>query len=288
MNSLRIALFLIIFSLLPFAAVFAATAEQIPSAAPVPPAELEALKSKGAELQYLGEDRGVDGWIVLMPIAKKEAAPAAKADNTNNDDAIKALQESLNQISDGQAPTTETPTTLALPEVPTAKAETRKPPSAAALKLWSGVEKTNWVQWGNSDAPYIYALIDPFCPFSQKFMQDVQTKNWISGNRVQVRLIPVGYVKKESLDVAATLLNTTDVNSWANRMAAGTPAGDKSQKVEKSARKKVEKNFDTVAGFHFDATPFIVYKTGGGEIKIIRGKPDTLYAIEADLLETTR
>lgn len=299
--------------------------------APEPPAPLKQMEKDGAQLQYLGDDRGVDGWIVLVPNGKEPIAPATDpamppqpempvaqaapttteapaaaaaadapveatpeapeanvADPNSPEAQLKALQESLGNLPQetGTVPPIVTTTEAPAP-APTPTSATPTEPvkqSSVVTKMWNALEKTSWVKWGDEKAPFVYAYIDAQCPFSQKFLAEAKNKNWVSDKRVQIRLIPVSYANDKSPPLAAELLNGANVEHWINAMISGTQKPDPKQKPRKGDLKKIERNFEIAGEYGIDATPFVIYKTKAGEVKIIRGKPDTLYAIEADLL----
>lgn len=276
-----------------FAAVLAlpmaVSAQQ--KADPALPATLQNLAAKGAQVRYLGREKGLDGWITVMQGQEQYfyATPDGEAilmgllfDKNGKMLTVRQVQN----LQQGNDPTLENliveKTEQPAPTIENLQAEIARQAdvkTSPSEKLFAAIEGANWVVLGNKDAPAIYAFIDPQCPHCHAFIQDIR-KDFLDAGQLQLRMIPVGFREDTKSQAAVLLASATPQDTWFRHMDGDATALPVSSTVNKQA---VEMNMSVMQTWKLDATPMIVYRSAKGEVKIIRGRPKTPLDILADL-----
>jgi thiol:disulfide interchange protein DsbG len=148
-----------------------------------------------------------------------------------------------------------------------------------AERMFADVSNSNWVAFGNKNAPVIYSFMDPQCSHCHSFMKDMR-KKYLDQGLVQLRMIPVGF-RDETLSQAAFLLASSDPAArWYRHLD-----GDKEAlPVAKDTNTQgVQKNLSLMQAWKFDVTPMTVYRGKDGKVKIMRGRAQDMNKILADL-----
>lgn len=273
------------------------------------PAPIKTLVDGGAQVRYLGREGGLDGWLALKGgqpqyfyvtpdlqtiimgvmfnskgdvITMKQIndlrgreGPALDAlagypDPERPD--IKAAMDT--ELAGASEPDFENPETLL-------KAATAASKVSKSEQLFTAVSEANWVSIGNNDAPAIYSFIDPECSHCHDFIKDVRKSGLLEKGQIQLRLIPVGLISADSLQEAAMLLAAPNAQALLFKHLDGdAKALTPSSEINTQG---VQRNMSLMQDWKFDVTPFSVYKTAGGEVKILRGRPDNLKKLVAEL-----
>jgi thiol:disulfide interchange protein DsbG len=253
------------------------------------PEALAALSERGAQLRYLGKEHGMDGWIAIYQGQEQYYYITAdgKAFVTGlmfgqdgrpiTIDQVRALQSQGGEFLDLLADDAE-PKSLEEVKQETTVADVAKMKSPAE-RMFADVEKSNIVRLGSATAPVIYSFIDPQCPHCHDFIQGMR-KDYIEKGLVQVRLIPVGFIKG-SPEQASLLLASPDAEERFYKHLDG----DKGALPAKEAvsTQAVQKNMAVMQAWKFDVTPLTVYRARNGEVKILRGMPKDIPGLIADL-----
>lgn len=257
------------------------------------PETLENLAAKGAQIRYLGREKGLDGWIAIHQGQEQYfyATPDREAvmmgllfDRNGKLMTIRQVQN----LQQGNDPTIESLMAAenAAPADPLAALQeqlqqqiTTKPESPSE-QLMAGVEDSNWVALGNENAPVIYAFIDPQCPHCKAFTQDIR-KDYLDAGLLQLRMIPVGYSPETKAQAAVLLAASNPAELWFRHIQNDATALPVSGDTNKQA---VELNLALMQDWKLDATPIIVYRSASGEVKIVRGRPKN----PADILNDLR
>lgn len=255
-------------------------------AMPKMPGPIDALAKEGAQIRYLGRAHGLDGWLAIKQGQEQYfyVLPDGSAfvmgllfdaqGKLLTMEQIAALRRSGGDVLD----------LLDQTAVSAADAEAKRKQDADKFKtpserLYIDVEGSNWIPLGNAKAPYLYAFVDPQCPHCHDFIEDVR-KAYLDTGKLQVRIIPVGF-RPQSKAQAAFLLAATDPQErWFRHMdgdAQALPAKDD------ISQQGVEMNMALMQAWKFDATPLLVYKAADGEIKLVRGRPNDVHGLVADL-----
>lgn len=287
---------------------------------PPKPKALKDVESSGAQLRYLGELAGLQGWVgirqgqpeyyyvtndgkaVLMGIlfdgatgglitgmqlqAMKDANPAA----------FKELMGLTTQT--GEAPVAAAASTSATPVVPTVPAtpEAQKaaevasavaPPTSPEAKkespsdvLLTMLDSAAGFTIGDAAAPKLYAFIDPECPHCKRFLSTVLDKKYIDDKKMSLRIIPVGR-NAQSTQKAAYLLAVPNAADVLLKSVTDQSVYDKMPKDLSTG--SVERNMQLLLKLKFNMTPSFVYRNTQGVVQIVRGLPDDIGPMLVDL-----
>ncbi len=264
-----------------FAPVSAARAQTTP---PPLPDTLQNMAAQGAQMRYLGREKGLDGWLVIQGGQEQffYVTPDHEAillgllfDKSGKMVTVRQVQ-SLQQGND--------PTLESLMAMPQADMNTdqlavlqkelqakiaEKQQASPAQQLYAAIEKANTITLGSADAPVVYAFLDPQCPHCHQFINEIR-KDYLDGGQIQMKVIPVGF-HAETKAQAALLLAAPDPQAvWFRHLDGDETALPISAAVNLQA---VEQNLAIMQEWKLDATPIVIYKATSGDIKIIRGRP---------------
>jgi len=278
--------------------------------APEMPGPLSSLAEEGAQIRYLGNDLGLDGWLVVLKGTQQffYATPDKKALLSgvlykNSGELVTAAQlkrlestekEFISQFAGGiatDAPSDDAATGLAIGNAsnngaaPVTKASSK--PSAsdyAALspseQLFLTIENSNWVALGDKSAPVVYSFVDPRCQHCHEYVNDLR-RGFLKRGMVQLRIIPVGLMNEQSLKQAAFLLSAPDAEERYYKHLDGDAEALPVNNTFNTDG--VELNIEIMRGWGFDVTPFTVYRDASNKVKIVKGAPSRLESIINDL-----
>ncbi|MCC6597864.1 MAG: thioredoxin fold domain-containing protein [Alphaproteobacteria bacterium] len=247
------------------------------------PAPIQNLVNDGAQIRFLGKDHGVEAWLTIKNGVEQYfyVLPGRKAFimGVLFDDTGKLVTvEQVNRLREGGDTLLDS-----LAEFPAAEKTDKgqafefKTPSE---QLYADIESGNWVPLGAPQAPVIYSFIDPQCPHCHEFINMLRKGGYLENGQVQLRMVPVGF-KDETRAQAAFLIASPDpAERWYRHMD-----GDKTALPARSEinQQGVQKNLSIMQSWKFDVTPLSVYRDKSGTIKIIRGTPQDMKAVLADL-----
>ncbi len=258
------------------------------------PETLQNLAAKGAQIRYLGREKGLDGWIAIHQGQEQYfyATPDREAvmmgllfDRNGKLMTIRQVQN----LQDGNDPTIESLMAAenAAPADPLAalqeelqKQQTPAKPESRSEKLMASVEGSNWVSFGkNKEAPAIYAFIDPQCPHCKAFTADIR-KDYLDAGVMQLRVIPIGFGEETKVQAAILIAAPNAEELWFRHLDGDQTALPVSGDANKQA---VELNLALMQDWKLDATPIIVYRSAKGDVKIVRGRPKNPADILNDL-----
>ena len=288
------------------------------TSSPALPDYLKKLQDAGAQIQYIGNDLGLDGWMTvkdgnrqyvyvtpnqeayMVGILLNRQGTLITADQV--DRFIKSnpsyiedqVQKHLSQgatanTTTNTSPVSQTPsspstnvaTTNASPAPQVNNQDQAIDPTSPSEQLYATLERGNWVEIGSASAPTIYAFVDPECPHCHQFIQDLRDQGAYDANKVKTRLLPVGIMGKDSLYEAAALI---EAPSPKEAFFAHLDGDEFALPVDESVSiQKVEKNMSIMQEWELDVTPFIIYRNNTGEVKIIRGRPKDMEALYRDI-----
>lgn len=241
---------------------------------PLPDA-LDNLVKKGAQVRYLGEEHGMDGWLMIkngrpqyfyvapdgqailtgvMFDAKGENITARQLQALRGEQGGKSL-DALTQPGDSQS--------FEMPDV--------SQPESRSKQMYRAIKASNWFVLGQPDAPVVYAFIDPQCPHCHDFINALRNRGYFEGGRLQLRVVPVGVINQKSLYRAAYLLAAANP---ADRLLSHIDGDEDALPVQQDMNTQgVQRNMTVMKDWGLKSTPFIVYKDKGGEVRVIQGNP---------------
>ncbi len=248
------------------------------------PEPIQSLVDQGAQIRFLGRDRGLEGWIAIkngqeqyfyvLPndggfitgILFDEKGNAVTVDQVSR---LRAQGDDLLDKLTADAPVTK-PSDAKQAE----KYEFKTP----AEQLFYDVEQSNWVPVGKAGTPLFYSFIDPLCPHCHEMMRDLRP--YIEAGKVQVRMIPVGF-RDETRAQAAYLMATPAPESvWWAHMDGDASALPVRQEINQQG---VQRNLSVMQSWKLSVTPLLIYRGKDEKVKIIRGKPKDLDSLIDDL-----
>lgn len=264
--------------------VSAQTAEKTP---PMPEV-LKELGTRGAQIRYLGRDKGLDGWATILQGQEQYfyVTPDGEAiimgllfDKSGHPVTIDQVAKL--QSGDAALDALATPATPTVDPLQAIQEELRAQQNLSpSQRLMKEVEASNMITLGkNADAPVIYAFMDPQCPHCHALMNDLR-KDLLATGQIQIKMIPVG-LRDETKAQAAYLLAAPDAEDrWYKHL----DGDDKALPIDPAINKQgVERNLLIMQNWKLDATPILLYRSKAGEIKMVRGRPRDLAEITADL-----
>ncbi len=275
-------------SLLVLAATFvpSALAQREP---PLPP-PLQNLRDEGAQMRYLGNQGGLNGWIAIQGGQEQyfyvtedgqSFVMGLLFDRDGRVTTVRQVQQ-LQQSADGETldmfmglDTAEMDAQREQRRQGSTRSEFRTP----AEQLYSDLENSNWVAVGKEDAPVVYSFIDPRCPYCHDFINDLRGE-YLDNGHVQLRMIPVGF-REDTIAQAALLLAVPNPESrWFRHMDGDETALPPSRNINDQG---VQRNLAVMQSWDVNVTPFTVYRAASGEIKILQGRARDVSSIINDL-----
>lgn len=259
------------------------------NAIPELPAPLQNEVENGAQIRFMGRDKGFDSWIMFKNGQEQYfyVKPDGSAfvmgvlfDNKGEMitvDQVQRLQKSGDDLLDTLAGET-----LVTDGNSKASAEKTFEFKTPAERLYHDIENSNWVPLGGkSGAPVLYSFIDPQCPHCHSFIEDIR-KDYIEKGRVQLRMIPVGF-REETRSQAAFLMATPNPQErWFKHMDGDEDALPAKAEINQQG---VQRNLSVMQSWKLTVTPMIVYRGKDGSVKIVRGKPKDPKSLIADIGE---
>ncbi len=256
------------------------------------PPYIRGLADKGAQVRYLGKNLGLDSWLTVKAgkVQYVYVTPNQEAnivgillDKYGNPVSPSGLENIARNAPPAAGPlssglSANEAMSVARKTSPQGQGNT----SSKAEMLYQAFENANYIEIGAADAPLAYALIDPDCPHCHAFIKELLDKNVFEERRLRLRVIPVGILSGDSLARAAMLLSMPE----AGQVLINHINGDKDviPVSEDVTLAGVETNMRLMQDWNLDVTPFLLYRAGTGELKIIRGKPKDSNTFLKDLV----
>jgi len=270
-----------------------------------PPKALMELIDEGAQVYFLGEFEGMNGWALV-----RNGQPEYFYENPQrtalvmglmfNEDGevvtISQLQDLYRRIGDdmyaatgglSNNATTTTPSqniTQSITNVPQ-NLEAAIPTSpqgeitplyrqlqeheiTPAHRMYTDLAKSNWMTMNEDGLYEVAAFIDPDCPHCRNMIKTLAPV--IKEKQIKLRIIPVG-MSEASLKKSAVLLASENP---VQRLVDYVSGNGEALKIPDTINTKaVDSNVSTMLKYGFDVTPVIVYRTLDNKIRMIRGAP---------------
>lgn len=254
-------------------------------ALPKLPDPLQNLVDEGAQIRFLGRDHGFDAWLTIKNgqeqyfYVKPDGSAFLMGVLFNNKgevvtvDQVQKLRSSGDTLLDTLA---EADPTLQ-PNATKAKQSFEfKTPSE---RLFHDIESSNWVAIGDPGAPVIYSFVDPQCPHCHAFINDLR-KDFLDAGKIQVRMIPVGFREETRAQAAFLMATPNPQERWYKHMDGDEDALPARTELNQQG---VQRNLAVMQSWKLNVTPMTVYRGRDGSVKIIRGKPQDIPNMIADI-----
>ncbi len=256
------------------------------TAIPKMPAAIDALAKQGAQVRFLGKSHGLDGWLAIKQGQEQyfyvlpDGSAFLMGLLFDADGKLLTTQQLADlRKSGGDVLDMLDDTAASAANAARKRQEDGDKFKSPSERLYIDVEGSNWIPLGNPKAPYIYAFVDPQCPHCHQFIQDVR-KPYLETGKLQVRIIPVGFKPQSKAQAAFLLASSDPQDRWFRHMD-----GDKDALPAKEdiSQQGVEMNMALMQAWKFDVTPLIVYRAADGEVKLVRGRPNDIHGLVAEL-----
>lgn len=257
-------------------------AAQSGAAVPSLPAPLQSMVDQGAQIKYLGNHGGLDGWIMIKNGREQffYVLPGGQGfllgvmfDNEGKIVTAEQVKELRESSEGGFLDLVESN-----PQTPEVAAQERMEFKTPSEQLLYAVENSNWIGIGNENAPAIYSFIDPQCPHCHSFINDMRPA--ISRGDVQIRAIPVGF-REDTRAQAAFLLAMPDPAQRLFRHLDGD--SNALPVLEEINQQGVQRNLSVMQTWKLNVTPLTVYRAASGQVKILQGRARDTAAILQDI-----
>lgn len=138
--------------------------------------------------------------------------------------------------------------------------------------LYAKFEKADYVATGTLKNPksVIYVILDPNCVFCHYLYLAVQP---YQAAGLQVRWIPVGFLRPDSVNKAAQILKEGGKALDAQQAAYNTPQMPKGIEVTRELQAKLDANQELMREAQMNGTPGILYKDAAGNVVKKDGMP---------------
>ncbi len=259
---------------------------------PPMPAPLETMAKEGAQVRYMGNQGGLDGWIAIQNGQEQYFYVTAdreyvllgllfdKTGKMITLEQVSALQKEGGPVLDilkAEPSTKDASVTENLP-VKGDIASSLKSPSE---QMFSDVEGGNWVVLGNQAAPVMYSFMDPQCSYCHEFMKALRPE--IEAGRIQLRLIPVGFRDETRAQAALLLAAPNAQDRWFRHLDGDKEALPVTPGINEQG---VERNMAIMQSWKLNVTPLSVYRAQDSKIKLVQGRAKDMKALLGDLQAT--
>lgn len=259
---------------------------------PLMPAPLETMSKEGAQVRYMGNRGGLDGWIAIQNGQEQYFYATAdrefvllgllfdKSGKMVTLEQVSALQKEGGAVLDILKADTSTKNASVTDTLP-GEGDIAKSLKSPSEQMFSDVEGGNWLAMGNQGAPILYTFMDPQCPYCHEFMKTLRPE--IEGGRIQVRLIPVGFHDETRAQAALLLAAPNAQDRWFRHLDGDKDALPVTPGVNEQG---VERNMAIMQSWKLNVTPLSVYRAQDGKVKIIQGRAKDMKALLSDLKVT--
>ena len=276
-----------------------AFAQNFPDTEPALPKAMEDLVNRGAQAEYLGRQHGLDGWMMIFRgqeqyfyvTAGGEAFISGLMFDPDGKPItvlqVRALQEkSGSRVLENLASSDQSNPLSGLQSLVQGQGSSNNSGSQViktpAERMFDDVTNSNYVVLGQEGAPVIYSFMDPTCPHCHDFVNVLRT-GYLERGDVQVRMIPVSRDPSHDpiMQQASYILAVPDPENVFFSFLDGN--NEVLEVDDKLNTQGVQQNLAIMQNWGMDATPFTVYKSVDGTIKIIRGVRGDIESLIADL-----
>lgn len=256
---------------------------------------LEPFRGRNATFHYMGRTAGLDGWFMTMPDNFIQIAytsvdgnqliigfiVGAKGKNITEQQLVNLRErdEAVNK--------------LFTDKVEDAKAKLARDRGFQELmtnlnmdkpgdKLYAEITQAPSVEVGATGAPLLLMVLDPQCPFCKQAWRKLQ-KDFVSEDKLLVRLVPVAILGDDSMRMAELLLDKDGQERW---QAYADSDFDKTKLVGEAGpegKKRYAVNAALYNRWKLKGTPFFAYRSKDGTIKVLNELPKDWDALVKDI-----
>lgn len=258
---------------------------QSQEAIPDMPEPIKNLQLDGAQIRYMGRDLGFDSWLSVkngqqqffyVPPGGQGFVMGVLFDNTGRATTVNQLQRLRERGDDVLQGLTDVEVARELNAAKNELPELKTP----SERLFYDTQNTNWVPMGLPEAPVVYAIVEPQCPHCHALIQELSDGGYFKRGDIQLRLIPVGFSEKSKAQAAFMLAAPDPAGLFLRHIQGDETALPVRDGINVQG---VERNLAYMQGWKFDVTPMLIYKDAQGQVKLVRGRPNDLDGMLAQL-----
>jgi thiol:disulfide interchange protein DsbG len=152
-------------------------------------------------------------------------------------------------------------------------------PTAQSAFL-DAAKNTTYITEGSDKATHkMYIIFDPNCAYCHLLYKDISQTTLVKDNKLQIRWIPVGFIKQDSSAKSAAILAAKDQDkalssdelNFDMKLESGGAKPLDNNAQNKKFFDMVEKNNQFATSHGFNATPILIYKTTDGDYSYTPG-----------------
>lgn len=272
------------------------------------------IKNSGGKLHFMGERSGLYGWLIvkdgqiqmvyMTPDRKSVLFGALFTDGGDlvTSHQINKLSEKNKEVAAIMAGTARQELDLtragvteggvaSVPADPRVTNKNLTPPTAIPAIPASPGERlmmdmqasSSVVVGGGETAPELVMVVSPDCSYCKKTWAEM--RDIVKAGKVRLRLVPISRDSStdETRKAAALLRAPNPLEAWdgyasGRAEALGAPA-------DEMALRAIIANREMTDRWNILGTPYLVYRSKDGKIKIVQGKPERMAAVFADLIQ---
>lgn len=291
-----LALMLMLTAALPAAAQMslpAGTSEK-PDPARVPALSL-LMNQQGSRAYFLGNEGGINGWFIIMPENRVQIAYTsldgekliigamfgANGDGVTESQMV-ALREREPDVNKLFNDTVEQAKQRMAKSSGSDRLLKNLNPQSKGDQLYSDFAQVFNIQFGAKDAPLLIMAMDPNCPHCKNSWNELEPL--LAKKNFQLRMVPVAILGEESARMSAILLGASNpATKWKQFAEARFDAKVLDGKPDETATAKLELNQATFERWKLNSTPFFIYRSKQGGVKILNQEPKDMAALIDDI-----
>lgn len=262
----------------------------------IDPATIPALQNiivAGTQIRYLGDEYGLKAYFVtnagqgqVVYTTPNSQAMIIGGMFAGDGTPVSVMQlarlrqagfDPVPYLSSNSNPAPGAATATAAPATAATSAPAQLSPGE---QLLNEVNRASWIAFGNSLGRPLTVFMDPNCDHCHLFFK--QIKSYVDANKIYLRVVPVSVITEQSRGDMINILSGSDpAASWTAKIN-GQPVPPPTQ-VNPQAESSLAGNNAIFNRWQLGVTPYSIYRTNAGEIKVMAGEPTDLNAFLAEL-----
>lgn len=140
-------------------------------------------------------------------------------------------------------------------------------PQTPAEQFWQDLDASAFVEFGPSSAPLSYVFVDPRCPHCKSYWKKMRPH--VEAGKVRLRLVLLGAIREDSEALSATIFGADNPQQAWLDVVDGLLQVDNAIAPESFSR--IRDNGDLMDKWRVQSTPFSVYRSKEGNVRMLRG-----------------
>lgn len=256
---------------------------------------LQPFRERSGTFHYMGRTAGLDGWFITMPdnfiqiaytsIDGKQLIigfiVAAEGKNVTEQQLVNLRERDpavnklfTDKVEDAKARLSQD---RGFQELLT-NLNMDKPGD----KLYAEMTQAPSVEVGAAGAPLLMMVLDPQCPFCKQAWRTLE-KDFVSKDKLLVRIIPVAILGDDSMRMAERLLDAGGKDAWAAYAKSDFDKTKLAGEAAEEGKRRYAVNAALYNRWKLKGTPFFAYRAKDGGIKVLNELPKDWDALVKDI-----